>query len=188
MNATKAALLDLAEDITQTKSFANVSFQALAEGAGIKKGSVYYHFKSKEELGDAIIERATTQLIHGLRDIKEQPVLKQLHVYTNWFKDHIGASQKLCPGANFVASWDSVAAPTKTLVKKLYQAHKDGLVSIIRNGRNTGEFTSNDTSPEDLATAVFSLMQGGLIASRVSDNIRDFEQCKSVAIRLVQSG
>lgn len=188
MNATKTALLDLAEDITQTKSFSNVSFQALAQGIGIKKGSVYYHFKSKEELGDAIIERATIQLKHGLKDIQEQPVLKQLHVYTNWFKDHIGASQKLCPGANFVASWDSITDPTKSQIKKLYQAHKDGLVSIIRNGRNSGEFASSDISPQELATTVFSLMQGGLIASRVSNDINDFEQCKAAAIRVVKSG
>ena len=98
INPTKAALMDLAEDIIQTKSFSNVSFQTLAKGVGIKKGSVYYHFESKDELGEAIIERATAQIKHAMQSIKSEPIVKQLHVYCNWFGKHIGAAEKLCPG------------------------------------------------------------------------------------------
>lgn len=187
MNTTKAALLDLAEDITQTSSFANVSFQALADGIGIKKGSVYYHFKSKEELGDAIIERAANQLKQGLKDIRHEPILKQLHVYTNWFKKHIGASEKLCPGINFVASWDSVTTSTQQQVLRLYRVHKEGLEAIITDGRNAGEFEQSDLSPADMATCVFAILQGGLITSRITGNVKEFDLCKAAAIKLIKN-
>lgn len=188
INPTKLALMDLAEDILQTQSFANVSFQTLAKGVGIKKGSVYYHFESKEQLGEAILDRTILQLKSSLEDIKSEPIVKQLHVYTNWFAKHIGAAEKLCPGANFAASWGAVPESTKAKVQKLYKLHRKGLASIIERGRASGEFAETELSPEALATAVFALMQGGLIAARVSQNKEEFSGCKALALRLVKTG
>ena len=101
INTTKIAILNLAEQLLQTQSFSNVSFQALAKGVGIKKGSVYYHFESKEALGEAVLDRTISLLRTGFEDIKTEPAVKQLHVYINWFAKHIGAAEKLCPGVSF---------------------------------------------------------------------------------------
>lgn len=188
INPTKAALMDLAEDILQTKSFANVSFQTLAKGVGIKKGSVYYHFESKEELGEAIIERATAQVKQGMESMRSEPIAKQLHVYCNWFGKHIGAAEKLCPGANFAASWDASPGTIKDKVSHLYSVHKKGLADIIQRGRDSGDFAVTDISPQELATVVFALMQGGLIAARVSQDKEEFASCKALALRLVKQG
>ncbi|GAB5382694.1 MAG: TetR/AcrR family transcriptional regulator [Aliiglaciecola sp.] len=188
MNPTKIALLDLAEDILQTKSFANVSFQTLAKGVGIKKGSVYYHFESKEELGEAILDRAMALLKQSLKDIESEPIAKQLHVYTNWFAKHIGAAEKLCPGASFAASWDAVTPSTRKKVEQLYELHKMSLSKIIQRGRKEGAFAVTDKSPESLSTLVFALLQGGLLASRVSQDKEEFAQCKALALQLVKTG
>ncbi|WP_153810900.1 TetR/AcrR family transcriptional regulator [Paraglaciecola arctica] len=188
MNPTKLALINLAEEILQTKSFANVSFQALAKGVGIKKGSVYYHFESKEELGEAIIDRAIALLKQNLKNIEHQPNAKQLHVYTNWFAKHIGAAQKLCPGASFAASWDAVPEKTQIKVQQLYRLHQESLSKIIQRGRETKEFALTDKTPEELSTLVFALLQGGLLASRVSQDTEEFDTCKSLALSLVKLG
>jgi TetR/AcrR family transcriptional repressor of nem operon len=187
-NPTKTALLDLAQQILQTKSFSNVSFQALAKGVGIKKGSVYYHFESKEELGEAIIERVTSQLKTALEDIKSEPIVKQLHIYTNWFAKHIGAAHRLCPGASFAASWDAVPDSTRQKVKNLYRIHEKGLSDIIRRGQESGEFAVTGQSPEELSTVVFALLQGGLMASRVAEDEEQFAVCKALALKLVKKG
>ena len=188
MNPTKVALINLAEEILQTKSFANVSFQMLAKGVGIKKGSVYYHFESKEELGEAIIDHTIAMLKQNLKNIEHEPNAKQLHVYTNWFAKHIGAAQKLCPGASFAASWDAVPEKTKIKVQELYRLHKESLSKIIQRGRETKEFVLTDKTPEELSTLVFALLQGGLLASRVSQNKEEFDTCKALALSLVKLG
>jgi TetR/AcrR family transcriptional regulator, transcriptional repressor for nem operon len=186
MNPTKIALLDLAEDILQRQSFSNVSFQALAKGVGIKKGSVYYHFESKEELGEAILERFTTTLKSSLKSIKHEPITKQLHVYMNWFGKNIGAGEKVCPGTNFAASWGVVPASTQEKVKQLYKALVEGLTDIIRQGREEGAFAQSEHSPEALATFIFCSMQGGLIAARVTGDPEQFVLCKKQALKLVE--
>lgn len=188
INPTKTALMDLAEDILQTKSFSNVTFQTLAKGVGIKKGSVYYHFESKEELGEAILDRAMALLKNSLKDIEHEPIAKQLHVYTNWFAKHIGAAEKLCPGASFAASWDAVSSGTQEKVKALYQLHKTSLSTIIQRGRDEGEFVTTDLTPEQVSTLVFALLQGGLLASRVSGDKNEFSQCKALALKMAKTG
>lgn len=188
LHPTKIALLDLAEDILQTKSFDNVSFQTLAKGVGIKKGSVYYHFESKEELGEAILDRTTSMLKQGLEEIKNEPVAKQLHLYMNWFAKHIGAAHKLCPGASLASSWDALPEATQEKVRKLYRVHKKGLADIIAAGRKSGEFAVTKESEQELATIVFALLQGGLLAARVSQDEEDFFSCKALALRIVKQG
>lgn len=188
IHPTKIALMDLAEQILQTKSFDNVSFQALAKGVGIKKGSVYYHFESKDELGEAILDRNIGLLKSGLQDIKSEPVVKQLHVYTNWFAKHIGAAEKLCPGACFASSWEAVPESTKEKVKTLFRTHKEGLAEIISTGRRSGDFAVTQKSEQELATVVFALLQGGLLAARVSQDREEFLSCKAMALKLVKQG
>ncbi len=188
INPTKIALMNLAEDILQTKSFSSVTFQTLAKGVGIKKGSVYYHFESKEELGEAILDRAMALLKNSLKDIEHEPIAKQLHVYTNWFAKHIGAAEKLCPGASFAASWDAVSSGTQEKVKALYQLYKTSLSNIIQRGRDEGEFITTDLTPAQLSTLVFALLQGGLLASRVSGDKNEFTQCKALALKMAKTG
>lgn len=188
LHPTKIALMDLAEQILQTKSFSNVSFQTLAKGVGIKKGSVYYHFESKEELGEAILDRAASLLKSGLEDIKDEPIVKQLHVYTNWFAKHIGAAEKLCPGASFAASWDAVPESTRDKVKHLYRVHRQGLADIIARGRQSGDFATTEQTEVQLAAVVFALLQGGLLAARVSQEQDEFQTCKAMALKLVKEG
>lgn len=188
VNPTKVALMDLAEEILQTKSFANVSFQTLANGVGIKKGSVYYHFESKEELGEAILDRAMAMLKESIKLIENEPIAKQLHVYTNWFAKHIGAAERLCPGASFAASWDAVASGTQHKVKSLYQLHKASLSNIIQRGRDQGEFVVTELTPEQVSTVIFALLQGGLLASRVSGDKSEFTECKALALKMAKTG
>ncbi|GAA6182879.1 MULTISPECIES: TetR/AcrR family transcriptional regulator [Alteromonadaceae] len=188
INPTKVALMDLAQEILQTKSFSSVSFQTLALGVGIKKGSVYYHFQTKEDLSEAIIDRLMKMLQQSLLEIQNEPVENQLSIYVNWFENHIGAAQKLCPAASFAATWDAVPERTKSKVQELYNLHQHSLAKMIQNGRDKGVFAITNKSAEELAIIAFALLQGGLVSSRVSQSRYEFEACKAAALHMVKAG
>lgn len=186
INPTRKAILDLAEDMLQRQSFANVSFQTLAKGVGIKKGSMYYHFETKEELGEAILDRTIAILKSSFKDLEKEPIVKQLHVYTNWFLKHIGAAERVCQGLNFAASWDAVPSPLKDRVKKLYIEHEKGLAKIIRTGQELGEFPLDEKSPEEIAHLAFCMLQGGLISARVIGDETQFLTCKKQVLEMIK--
>lgn len=56
-------ILDVAEELFSSKGFDNTSTNDILERVGIARGTLYYHFKSKEEILDAMIERINNQLI-----------------------------------------------------------------------------------------------------------------------------
>ena len=77
----KNEILDAAEHLFGTKGFDNTSTTDILNETGIARGTLYYHFKSKEELLDSMISRMTKRFVEKARKIaehKEVPVLKRL--------------------------------------------------------------------------------------------------------------
>ena len=77
----KNEILDAAEHLFGTKGFDNTSTTDILNETGIARGTLYYHFKSKEELLDSMISRMTKRFVEKARKIAEQkevPVLKRL--------------------------------------------------------------------------------------------------------------
>lgn len=77
----KEEILDAAEKLFATKGFDNTSTGDILDAVGIARGTLYYHFKSKEEILDGVIERMTNRLMGDARGIvrkKELPVLERL--------------------------------------------------------------------------------------------------------------
>lgn len=77
----KNEILDAAEQLFVTKGFDGTSTNDILELVGIARGTLYYHFKSKEEILDAMIERMTETLLKEaghIADQKDKPVLQRL--------------------------------------------------------------------------------------------------------------
>lgn len=74
-------ILDAAEQLFVTKGFDKTSTNDILSEVGIARGTLYYHFKSKEDILNAMIERITDTLVERAGKIvrqKEAPVLQRL--------------------------------------------------------------------------------------------------------------
>lgn len=67
---TRAALLTAALAIISKKGYSATTVDEICKQAGIAKGSVYYYFKTKEEIGACILQEQTTQLVALLQACK----------------------------------------------------------------------------------------------------------------------
>ena len=68
----KNEILDVAERLFVTNGFDNTSTNDILNEIGIARGTLYYHFKSKEEILNAMIERITGQLVEKSKEIVNQ--------------------------------------------------------------------------------------------------------------------
>lgn len=59
----KNEILDVAERLFCAKGYDNTSTNDILKEVGIARGTLYYHYKSKEDILDAMIERLTNQLV-----------------------------------------------------------------------------------------------------------------------------
>ncbi|MDU5333372.1 TetR/AcrR family transcriptional regulator [Enterococcus sp.] len=65
----KKEILDVAEKLFARKGFDQTSTGEIIAQAGIARGTLYYHFRSKEEIMDAIVERSTNQLFAAAKKV-----------------------------------------------------------------------------------------------------------------------
>ena len=68
----KKEILDIAEQLFIEKGFDNTSTNDILREIGIARGTLYYYFKSKEEILDAVIDRITNQLVEKSKEIFDQ--------------------------------------------------------------------------------------------------------------------
>ena len=74
-------ILDVAERLFCAKGFDHTSTNDILKEIGIARGTLYYHFKSKEDILDAMIERLTNQMVAKASAIaldESIPVLERL--------------------------------------------------------------------------------------------------------------
>ena len=77
----KNEILDVAERLFVTKGFDHTSTNDILHEIGIARGTLYYHFKFKEDILDAMIERIVEQIIKKAQVIvrdQSVPVLDRM--------------------------------------------------------------------------------------------------------------
>lgn len=65
----KNEILDAAEELFNINGFDDTTISAIIEKAGIARGTVYYHFKSKEDVLDALTVRHCERLLEEAKQI-----------------------------------------------------------------------------------------------------------------------
>ncbi|WP_289422577.1 TetR/AcrR family transcriptional regulator, partial [Faecalibaculum rodentium] len=79
--ARRSEILDAAEKLFGTKGYDATSTGDILRELGIARGTLYYHFKSKEDILDAMIDRLTHALAARAAEVldrKDIPVLQRL--------------------------------------------------------------------------------------------------------------
>lgn len=78
---TRNQLLDAAEKVFFEKGFSQTSLMDIAEAAGLSRGAIYWHFKNKSDLFEAMADRVRLpleNLIDAFSDPKETDPLGKL--------------------------------------------------------------------------------------------------------------
>lgn len=81
--ATRNALLDAAERVFQAKGVAGTSLNDIAVAAGTTRGAIYWHFKDKADLFNAMMDRVAMPMqcalavVEGPHDADPLPALRK---------------------------------------------------------------------------------------------------------------
>lgn len=69
---SRRQVLDAAISVLAKKGIANASVQDIADAAGLSKGAVHYHFESKDELLERVLDRCCEVVEARIRKVFEQ--------------------------------------------------------------------------------------------------------------------
>lgn len=106
---TRDKILDVAESRILDSGYAATSIDQIIAGVGITKGAFFYHFKTKQDLARALIDRfaqADHRLLHDTLARAEtlaRDPLQQLLVFTGLFIEMAEGLEEPYPGCLFAS-------------------------------------------------------------------------------------
>ncbi|MDR1532391.1 MAG: TetR/AcrR family transcriptional regulator, partial [Clostridiales bacterium] len=72
---TVESIIDIATKLFMEKGYEHTTMQDIVDGLGMSKGAIFYHFKSKDDILDAVVKRMIRQLESAARAIANDTAL-----------------------------------------------------------------------------------------------------------------
>lgn len=134
-------ILDAADELFGQKGFDGTSTNDILEKVGIARGTLYYHFKSKEDIMDALIERYNAQILGAANRIAAD---KSIAVHERIIRVVIALNISDGNGKEII---DHIHKPQNALMhQKIQKVIMNGLppilTEIIREGIEQGLFST----------------------------------------------
>ncbi len=168
-DVTKERLLAEATRLVQRKGFADTSVSDLLRATGSTKGTMYFHFRGKDDLGLAILERSRVSFLEFLKTALAGPT--PWSRLTNFFDVVLETHRQ----AGFVGGclWGNTALEMSdknqrysACVAAVFDEWHDLLAEVLRQGQLGGEVRA-DLTADDLARFMVSAIEGGIMLSRL---------------------
>lgn len=165
--ATRTRLLDAAELLILTRGWSAFSFQDIADRAGIRKASVHHHFRTKDDLGLAIVDRARNRARDWLpRDgAMDLPPEKRLDNYFRVFERFFSNGERICLGGALGAEINALPKRTRQAFSAFVTQLHGWLTEMCAEGQAAGIFQT-DVPPAQQATLIYAATQGSIQIAR----------------------
>ena len=149
-NGKKDLILDTMQKLISEKSSQAISVSDIAREAGIGKGSIYYYFKSKEEILETVIERTYSKAIEEserLLKVSHLDALTKMEIIFRACRD--SSSELLLQESSTFLEMQQSALVHQQYIRIIIKKLRPILADIIRQGNQEG--TMYCESPDEVA-------------------------------------
>jgi TetR/AcrR family transcriptional repressor of nem operon len=172
---TASRILDVAERLAQTRGFNGFSYADIAAELEISKPSLHYHFPSKAELGEALIERYAERFSDALTAIDErgdEPAAK-LDAYAGIYAEVL-KEERMCLCGMLAADYDTLPGPMRDAVLRFFDASEAWLTRVLEQGVEDGALHLRGSARE-AAQAIVSGLEGAMLVARPYGDVARFQ-------------
>lgn len=167
---TKANIIRQAAELFNLKGYAASSISDIMQATGLKKGGIYNHFQSKEELALEAFDYATNlinQRIWSAVKIKTNAI-DRLQAMVSIHFDSIENSSIAggCPILNTAIEYDDTDAKLRDRALAALNSWHNLIVRIVQKGIKKGEVRST-IEPDTVATIIISSLEGAIMMSKL---------------------
>ena len=168
MNKTKRKIFETSMRLFAEKGYDATSIEDITETVGVAKGTLYYHFTSKEEIFDFLIEEGI-KLLQNSVDIKTAKYSNYLDKIKAIVLIQIKIVNKYENLINIILTqlWGKEKRNIKC--QKLIYEYTDKIEEIVKQGISFGQIKGDDA--KIIATEIY-----GLICSTLMYKMREREK------------
>jgi TetR/AcrR family transcriptional regulator, transcriptional repressor for nem operon len=176
---THARVLKTARQLVQEKGFCNTSVEDIIRATGVKKGNLYFHFASKEDLSLAVLEDAKKDFVLFLSDnLKGDSPLEKLSAFFDAVLDKHRQKHFIggCLFGNTALEMSDSNQRFCDVIKEVFGTWVSAMAPILREAQETGDLKGG-LAPELLAKQIVATIEGGIMMSRLSKDGSDLRDC-----------
>ena len=180
--ATRDQILNAASRLIHVQGYQSTSLDDVLRESGVGKGNFYYYFKSKEDLGYAIIDRLARALVErgvgpAFADVQADPIAQM-----QAFFDRVLESQRQrncvggCAMGNLASELSDVHEGFRGRLAGIFDVYRSHLAQAIRRGQQGGRLRA-DADAARLAQFLVAGLEGAILLAKVTRDITVMERC-----------
>ncbi|MEO0455593.1 MAG: TetR/AcrR family transcriptional regulator [Cyanobacteria bacterium P01_A01_bin.114] len=179
---TRTHILQQSAIIFNRQGFAGASIADLMKATGLKKGGIYNHFKSKDDIALAAFEQVFTQMgrqyWQALRSHRHAVDRLQAMLHAFPFREYEQSQDPLlrggCPLLNLAVESDDTHPALRAQVAAALGEWQTLITRVVQKGIDRQEICP-DTHPEKVAAVVIAALEGGVMLVKLYDDVTFLE-------------
>jgi TetR/AcrR family transcriptional repressor of nem operon len=159
----KEEILQVAAELVQSRGFTAFSYQDLADRLGIRKASIHHHYRTKEALGDALLETYCA----GVKELTGAMGNHGKDALEGWLGmgRQMAEAGLICPMGSMSSQFGVLPDSMKDGLHRLHTDMLRWLTELLDNGRENGDFKFEGAAQEQ-AEFISATMQGAMQFAR----------------------
>lgn len=179
---TREAIVSAARRLMHLRGYHGTSVDDVLRESGVGKGNFYHYFKSKEDLGHAILDQVATAVIdRGLSPCFADPAGNRLD-QVRCFLDRVLEAQRRtncvggCALGNLASELSDVHEGFRARLAAVFSTWRGRLTQALDEAQVRREVVEH-CQPESVAQFLVASLEGAILMTKVSKDIRVMEQC-----------
>ncbi|HEX3133458.1 MAG TPA: TetR family transcriptional regulator C-terminal domain-containing protein [Planctomycetota bacterium] len=187
--STRATIVSVASQLLRVQGFHSTGIDAVLKQAKVPKGSFYHYFRSKDDLGLAIIEQAAQELALKLAHHFGNQALTPLGQLRAYFEATIEAQrQSECTrGCLFGTLGLELASHSSGLRQRIDEVLGEWerqVAACLTRAQASGELAERFVATE-LAAFILSSWEGAILRSKVAKSVAPLQQFVDLLFRQI---
>jgi len=178
---TRDTVVAAATKLMRLHGYQRTSLDDVLRESGVGKGNFYYYFKSKEELGHAILDQLISEFLERtlepcFADAEGNP-LSQIRCFLDRVLDAQRGRNCVggCPLGNLASELSDVHEGFRSRLAAIFAAWRDRLTRALDDARQRG-LVSADCEPESVSQFLVASLEGAILLAKVTKDIGTMER------------
>ncbi len=185
---TKEKIKQVSLGLIHKNGYKNTSINNVLDSSGVKKGTFYFHYESKEKLVVEVLNEGLLQYDDKIKSkIEHEAASDQLIDMIEAIAEYHLRDETLngCIFGNMGREIGQDGSKVSMLVENVFEKWEARFERLLIKAVDNKELELKESAMV-LARVILALIQGGLVLSKISGNIDSFKDCKGFIISLIE--
>ena len=179
---TREAILEAATELMHLKGYQATTLDDVLRESGVGKGNFYYHFKSKEDLGYAILDQVVLAFLEQTLDPCFSDAAVPRLTQIRCFLDLVLAAQRErncvggCALGNLASELSDVHEGFRGRLSSVFSAWRERLRWALEQSQAAGSVRP-DCRPDAVAQFLVASLEGAILVTKLTKDIGVMERC-----------